>query len=708
MFTVLHNESDYNKYYESNSLLDGIKDAELVEKQTPKVDLPSGDYKIDIYYDTDENGCTVNLVEENGKKILYSDALDQNNNHKEITYSTKLQTNDFQIVIRYPNSETFHLNGINISSTGSVFYKDSIFVAFVLAVFMVMAFLIWVNPKNNDTFMRIKKRNNLQILFVLIILVLFISYPLFQHNLIATDDFQFHLARIEGIKDGILTGQLPVRIYPEHLNGYGYPAPVFYPDIFLYPSALLRLLGVSLIVSYKFLLFLINVLTAGISYNSFKKLFNSREMGLVSSILYTCADYRLTDLYFRSAIGEALAMSFLPLVLLGVYYIFFADSKKWFVATLGYTCIFQSHLLTLEMITFFSCIFGIIFIRQLAKRERRFALYKMIISTILLNLWFVIPLLCFYQYDYNIVNYKFDVYQQAISITQLFSTGNGGRMLGMSFLINIGILLFFIRMIKRDKIDNGEIILISFGLMAIYMTTYWFPWKCLGNISFLTNVISVIQFPWRFLEVATVFLVPVAAISFIKLVPDDSKKKYVIFAVCIVSFMNVHVILNNLVSKNGTITKTYMPYQYIEHLGGGQEYLVKNTDGRKILNGAQKLQASNGIIIKDFKKNGINIDLTFSNPNSDSDSYIDLPLLFAPGYQVTLNHSTNLQTTIGDNNVLRVILPRNSSGDIWIRYKGYAIFNIALYISLGTVLFFAVNSIRKRKFDKIKKIGRKN
>ena len=43
--------------------------------------------------------------------------------------------------------------------------------------------------------------------------------PCFLYN---GDDLCFHLARLEGLKDGILDGQIPVNIQPEGLGGNGY------------------------------------------------------------------------------------------------------------------------------------------------------------------------------------------------------------------------------------------------------------------------------------------------------------------------------------------------------------------------------------------------------------------------------------------------------------------------------------------------------
>ncbi len=59
-----------------------------------------------------------------------------------------------------------------------------------------------------------------------------LRYPLFSGTIGFGHDLNFHLYRIEGIKDGILSGQFPVRIHPTHNNGYGYITASVYPELF--------------------------------------------------------------------------------------------------------------------------------------------------------------------------------------------------------------------------------------------------------------------------------------------------------------------------------------------------------------------------------------------------------------------------------------------------------------------------------------------
>ena len=98
-----------------------------------------------------------------------------------------------------------------------------------------------------------------------LVIILMASIPLFNNYLIRGHDIYFHLMRIEGLAQGLGAGEFPVRIQPAWYDGYGYAVSVFYSDLFLYPAALLRLLGISLQDAYKVYVVLCNVATTLIS-----------------------------------------------------------------------------------------------------------------------------------------------------------------------------------------------------------------------------------------------------------------------------------------------------------------------------------------------------------------------------------------------------------------------------------------------------------
>ena len=74
-----------------------------------------------------------------------------------------------------------------------------------------------------------------------------------------------------------------------------------------YIPAFLRLLGVSLALSYKTLIFLANIATVAVIYKVLKSMTPSRYACILGTALYILLPYRFTNIYARGALGETLA-----------------------------------------------------------------------------------------------------------------------------------------------------------------------------------------------------------------------------------------------------------------------------------------------------------------------------------------------------------------------------------------------------------------
>lgn len=77
-----------------------------------------------------------------------------------------------------------------------------------------------------------------------------------------------------------------------------------YSDVFLYPAAVLRILGFSLQTSYKVYVASITAATVGITFYALRKMFRSDCAALLGTALYTLSFYRLTNVFVRAAVSE--------------------------------------------------------------------------------------------------------------------------------------------------------------------------------------------------------------------------------------------------------------------------------------------------------------------------------------------------------------------------------------------------------------------
>ena len=164
--------------------------------------------------------------------------------------------------------------------------------------------------------------NKKNTIIFIIILTLIASLPVFIFpGIKKSDDLLFHLSRICAIKDNIKNLQFN-GVYPGYFNEYGYGNGLFYPDIFLYIPALLNLIGINIIISYKIFLIIINFFTISAIFITIKNISNNKYATILGSIIYAFAPYRLVDMYERGALGETLAFIFIPLIIYGMYDLF--------------------------------------------------------------------------------------------------------------------------------------------------------------------------------------------------------------------------------------------------------------------------------------------------------------------------------------------------------------------------------------------------
>ena len=90
------------------------------------------------------------------------------------------------------------------------------------------------------------RRERMEWLVIMLVVSLLCMIPCMGKLLPQGDDMTFHILRIESVYHAIKTGQgFPAYIYDKLLEGYGYGAGIFYPDILLLPAILLRFMGIE-------------------------------------------------------------------------------------------------------------------------------------------------------------------------------------------------------------------------------------------------------------------------------------------------------------------------------------------------------------------------------------------------------------------------------------------------------------------------------
>ena len=677
----------------------------------PALSLPAGEYTIDLKIDAQETVSEAVLqVYSNTEGTFLTAPI--NNMEEFFTGSFRLDRPCGEVNVRvvyagYDGSEEARVEttSMKIGSDRPLCGDAMLWMCLFLALYLLGGFYYFSGRK--------AAREELYALLIGLAVV-FSSYPLMKEYLFFGHDLNFHLSRIEGIKEGLLCGQFPVRIHPSHNEGYGYATAALYPELFLYIPAILRVMGVSATASLSFFLFLVNLTTALVMYYAVKSIAKSSGYAVLASVIYTLSIYRFGCIYTRMALGEVLALCFMPLVVSGIYHVFIGDQRKWIQLVVGATAIFQSHMIGTLLTAVLAVYLGLIYFKNLFVDRRWLSLLKSIALIVLLNLWFLVPFLDFYGLDLKLNDVANVFHDQAVIPAQLFSLfgadlGFTGPLeegvyqemsLTLGITVSLCLLYAAVRMFGRGvKKNSFGRPLFWFGLLCVAGSTTLIPWKSLEELGAVNALTAVVQFPWRFLGPATVMIVMSAAIigaesDFGRM--GEREKRLALVTAAFLAVMGCIPPGTEALQEQDVHLRRLQAVK-IDN-GRDQEYLLNGTV-RDLLQPGRYLTSSDQVRITEYEKNGTDISVAYK---SDETAWIEVPLLWYPGYKaVDMSTGTELPVQNGDNHVIRVTVPpaeAEGQGNFRVFYAGRARYHGADGISLLTLLGCGVTwGWRRRK-----------
>ncbi|MFI3283531.1 MAG: hypothetical protein R3Y57_00460 [Erysipelotrichaceae bacterium] len=347
------------------------------------------------------------------------------------------------------------------------------------------------------------------VLIALLISLVF-TYPYIVHEVSYEHDTFFHLSRIEGLAKAFANQEFFPSIYFDKNNLYGYASALFYADFFLYPFALLYHFGLSLMNTYKLLLFFYTFLGNLLCVYFVKRFFNKNHLILLAMILFTFATYRLTNVYVRGALQEIIAYSFMPLVLAGIYdYIY---KGKWLVLSLGFTCLVLSHNITFILSCYLFLVFILLHFKKLIVQKRWLPLTKAILLCVALTAFFTFGMIeqitsqSFYFQTDNTAN----IQSSSLHIYQFFQNGLNFNVslqdfLGMIVNPGLGLLLlplsYFLLLDKpQDTTSNFVKQMMIIGYILLFLQSSAIDLS-------IFKVFNFMQFTWRLNNLVCILLI---------------------------------------------------------------------------------------------------------------------------------------------------------------------------------------------------------
>ncbi len=368
------------------------------------------------------------------------------------------------------------------------------------------------------------------VLFCLAILSLPAIYYLLIPGFYEPHDLH-HVADIYEMYRSFVSGQMPPRLGPDFLYGFGYPLFNFYYVLPFYIGAFYYFITGSLTGSFEFVFILSAALSIFGMYLLLKE-FLSPLSAIVGSILYLYTPYRAVQMYVRGAMGEAFAMSLMPFVMWSLVKLVKKRNLKNIALS---STVLSLFIFSHNYLWALSAPVVVLFIFLTSSRKKFFEsvvgfLYAGFLAIGITCYWWLPALL-----EQGLVSDKtpFPLIDHFPFIKQLLlpSWGYGSSVWGpgdeISFQIGIvnlfvfalGVLVFiFTRKKLNSKIKSLIIWSVSvFTICFIFMNIRTFPiWQVIPFHDF-------IQFPWRLLIFTTLATAVLAGVL-VELVKDPQKR----------------------------------------------------------------------------------------------------------------------------------------------------------------------------------------
>lgn len=528
------------------------------------------------------------------------------------------------------------------------------------------------------------------ILFCVTFLIM-IPY-IFSNRYIDGNDSNFHISNIFSIYTGMKQGTIS-NVLPIIAHNFGYATRIFYPRLAHFSTALVTLiLNGKVIWGLKIIHFIVFFLSAVMMYKLVNKVLKNKFSALISAIFYLSFPYMITEVFVRDAVAESFIFVFMPMILLGLYELFYGDKKYfylWFI--LGYVGIMNSHLVLAVYFTLFIFIYLLLNIKKVFDKSNLRALITSSILILLLTATFTIPMLQHKSLniytvfaDEGMAN-KGSVAGSTLRLRDFFIQEPCVAYSDITYYLNLlGFALAVLAIIMNKKIfvENDQKNFFKFILIATIICTFLMSKICPWVI--FPKTLIMIQFAWR-LEAILLFLLSILAGSVFKDI--ESKKIRVILLIAILLF-------NGL-----TVYKAYDFDILIERkledidissygTGWQREYLPINTQ-----NNLDYYDSRNeDVLVKDgyatisVQENNVP-SLKAEIKDCQGETTIELPRIYYLGYEATLEENENkekLDLYMNDRGFLETKI--NSNGILILKYKGTIAMRIANVVSIVTLI----------------------
>lgn len=496
---------------------------------------------------------------------------------------------------------------------------------------------------------------------------------------LSSHDGIFHVIRIREFNHEFSLGQFPVRWTNRLDNNFGLPVfNYIYPGPYLL-SLIPMSLGISDINSFKIILF-IGYFAGVLGYYFLLKRKNN-YFAFISALIYGLTPYLFLNIFVRGALGEIVAMGFMPWVL------FFFINKKRFFSSLSLAFVLISHNFLGILFIFFLILYLII-----NKIFNRFSFISLLLA-ILISSFFLGPMILEKQFISSGASnsFTFNYQDHFLYMKQLFYGkwdywySNPGPKDGMSFQVGFANIIILIIAFFNIFIFKKISLIYKFLLMTVFFSL--FLTLNYSNLFWqILKPLQIIQFPWRFLFISTI-LVPVLFFESFLIIYKKKASISIILSILIVfiAFYNTRNYKRPMEFQNKN--------QYQSLLNIYNNKTTTTARGEISPKWSEKEKNDGGKILFNNSSISLNTDQSFTLSNLSGPTKISILKNYFPGWQLKDISSRKSITINADTNGNIITLLNNGSYKLF--YNGTFVQHFFNYISLISFTYLLISFIIK-------------
>ncbi|NTO45520.1 hypothetical protein HQ805_13215 [Enterococcus faecium] len=523
------------------------------------------------------------------------------------------------------------------------------------------------------------KKNKNQIIDIIFMLFLSFAYviPLFMSMGIyhsVNQDTYFHLSRIIGL-DNVWSSPVNFNNFDHH----GTMMNIFYPWLTLYPAFLFYKMMGNLVLSYNIYYFFITFLTMVVSYFSMKQIKNNRYISLLFSIIYTFSAYRAIDIFHRASLGEAVALTFLPLILMGCYEIYIRDYQKWYWLSIGMTLVVYTHLLSVAMVSVF--IGGTLFLSFYfwdQKIARLLSLLKATVLTFFLSAGFLIPFIQQSRAQELKVPLGKELSGMAPSdmLTHILNNNYNNYTIGLFlFLGLIGAFIFI------KKLTADDLFIFFLGVFVLFCSTNLFPWQLFNH-----TPVKSLQFVWRLNGFSSLFIAYTMSIVIYYIFSTKNNSWKIIVFTFLALILHLSGVSNSIHANKDSLTLIAPEdavaiaenYNHTDYANKESIYHPDMINNDQYLLGNQEINPTTH-----FMSNKLTIELDNSN---NKNTVLTTPIYRYKGQVASINGKL-VQTKLSKFGTTELTIPPGIN-KVVITYQYTKLAIASRYLSIVTLILF--------------------